>query len=243
MNQIPVIRKGAIKDYWANGIVGGFLLGLIFFLISLMDHSVSGALVNGLAVWIGIIVLFIGVGFPSEEYYKRKKRIKELSSPKYAFLDENGFSLHPDLYFEGTYKEFFFRILPMTKWIEKKKGRDKEIHYVIIESFYSFNDDSQNPKKEENMSGDYFVGRVQFMNQCASLLPKDYENPDFQMNLDGLVSIFHRSNLQPLSKEEWENTHGKSLDEEREKAEKAKTKQILKIGKLDIKYRKPEQNL
>ena len=72
MNQISVIRKGAIKDYWSNGIVGGFLLGLIFFLIYLMDHSVSGALVNGLAVWIGIIVLFIGVGFPSEEYHGKR---------------------------------------------------------------------------------------------------------------------------------------------------------------------------
>ena len=243
MNQIPVIRKGAIKDYWANGIVGGFLLGLIFFLISLIENSVRDALVTGLAVCIGIVVLFIGVGFPSEEYFKRKKRIKALTSPKYAFLDENGFMLHPDLYFEGTYKEFFFRILPMTKWIEKKKGRDKEIHYVIIESFYSFNNDSEDPKKEIMMSGDYYLGRIHFVNQCASLLPHDYENPDFQMNLDGMVSIFHRNNLQPLSKEEWENTHGKRLDEAQERAEMAKTKQILKIGKLDIKYRKPEQNL
>jgi len=240
MNQIPVIRKGAIKDYWSNGIVGGFLLGLIFFLISLMGHSVSGALVNGLAVWIGIVVLFIGVGFTSEEYFKRKKRIKELTSSKYAFLDENGFTLHPDLYFEGTYKEFFFRILPMSKWIEKKRGRGKDIHYVIFESFYSLNSGSQNPGKEEKMGGDYYIGRIHFANQCASLLPKDYENTDFKMNLDGLISIFQRNNLQPISKEEWDNTHGKRLDEEREMAEKTKTKRIVKIGKLDIKYRKPE---
>lgn len=243
MNQIPVIRKGAIKDYWSNGIVGGFLVGLVFFLITLIGNSVSDALVTGLAVWIGIIVLFIGVGFTSEEYYKRKMRIKELTSSKYAFLDENGFVLHPDLYFEGTYREFFFRILPMTKWIEKKRGRGKDIHYVIIESFYSFNNDSQEPKKEGIMSGDYHIGRIHFANQCASLLPKDYENTDFKMNLDGLVSIFHRNNLQPLSMEEWKEAHGTRLDKAREMAEKAKTKQILKIGKLDIKYRKPEQYL
>lgn len=240
MNQIPVIRKGTIKDYWVNGVGGGFIVGLIFFLITLIANSVRDALVTGLALWIGIVVLFIGVGFPSEEYFKRKKRIKELTSPKYAFLDENGFTLHPDLYFEGLYKEFFFRILPMTKWIEKKKGRGKDLHYVIIESFYSFNSDSITPNKEESLSGDYYIGRIHFMNQCASLLPKDYENTDFQMNLDGLVSIFHRVNLQPFSKEDWENSHGRRLDEAREKAEKAETKQILKIGKLDIKYRKPE---
>jgi hypothetical protein len=243
MNQIPVIRKGTIKDYWANGVLGGFMLGLIFFLISLINSSLRDAMIVGLTVWIGIIVLFVGVGFTSEEYFKRKKRIKELTSSKYAFLDENGFTLHPDLYFEGTYKRFFFRILPMTKWIEKKKGRDKDVHYVIIESLYSFPPDPSDPDKEDKMTGDYFVGRIHFMNQCASLLPKDYDQPDFQENLDGLVSIFHRLNLQPFSKEEWDHTHGKRLDEERKKAETAKTKQILKIGKLDIKYRKPEQNL
>jgi len=240
MNQIPVIRKGAIKDYWVNGVGGGFIVGLIFFLITLINSSFRDAVIAGLAFWIGIAVLFIGVGFPSEEYFKRKMRIKELTSPKYAFLDENGFTLHPDLYFEGTYKGLFFRILPMTKWIEKKKGRGKELHYVIIESFYSFKTDSQNPKKEENLRGDYFFGRIHFANQCASLLPKDYENTDFQINLEGLISIFHRENLLPLSKEEWEETIGKRLDEARERAEKARTKQILKIGKLDIKYTKPE---
>ncbi len=240
MNKIPVIRKGTIKDYWVNGAGGGFLLGLIFFLVTLPGNSVRDALVTGLVVWTGIIILLIGVGFTSEEYFKRKKRINELTSPKYAFLDENGFILHPDLYFEGTYKRFFFRILPMTKWIEKKKGREKEIHYVIIESFYSLSAGTPDPGKEEIMSGDYHIGRIQFMNQCASLLPKDYDLPDFLVNLDGLVSIFRRLNLQPLSKEAWENTHGKRRDEAQQKAKMAKTKQILKMGKLDIKYSKPE---
>lgn len=80
MNQIPVIRKGAIKDYWVNGVGGGFIVGLIFFLITLINSSFRDAVIAGLAFWIGIAVLFIGVGFPSEEYFKRKIRIKELTS-------------------------------------------------------------------------------------------------------------------------------------------------------------------
>jgi hypothetical protein len=41
-------------------------------------------------------------------------------------------------------------------------------------------------------------------------------------------------------KEDWENTFGKKLKKAKEDEENTKTVQILKIGKLDIKYKKPE---
>jgi hypothetical protein len=46
-----------------------------------------------------------------------------------------------------------------------------------------------------------------------------------------------REDLKPFTKEEWENSFGKNLKEQKEKDEKARTKQIIKIRKLlDVKY-------
>jgi hypothetical protein len=56
-----------------------------------------------------------------------------------------------------------------------------------------------------------------------------------------LISIFKRENLIPLMKEDWENTFGDKLKKAKDEEEKAKTKQLLKIGKLDIKYKKPDK--
>ena len=87
MNKIPIIRKGSYKDYLNNSIGGGFILGLLFFLISLPTNSVINSMWIGLSLWVGVIILFIGVGFTSEEYFKRKQKIKKLYSDKYAFLE------------------------------------------------------------------------------------------------------------------------------------------------------------
>jgi hypothetical protein len=118
----------------------------------------------GLIAWGGIIVICIGIGFTSEEYYKRKKKIKKLTSDKYAFLGKQDFILHEDLYFEGIYNGFFFRVLPMTRWIEKGRGRGKDIEYVAIESFYTFDSDSRDNEREAKMCGDYFLGDIHFGN-------------------------------------------------------------------------------
>ena len=239
MNEIPIIRKGSINNYWSNGFGGGFILGILVFLISLIDNDVINSLLFGFLVWIGIIVIFIGVGFTSEEYFKRKKQIKKLKSGKYAFLDKNNFMLHQDLYFEGEYKRFFFRVLPMIKWIEK--GRD--IEYVAIEAFYTFESDLEDIEKEKRMCGDYFLGQLYFVNHCAGFIPNDWENPDFKENFDDLVNIFNRLNLKPLSQNDWEKTYGEKLKKDRESEEMARTKQIIKIWKLDVKYIKPDEKV
>lgn len=243
MNEIPVIRKGSIKDYWSNGFGGGLLIGILVFLMSLINNNALNSLYFGLIAWGGIIAIWIGIGFTSEEYYKQKKKIKKLTSDKYEFLDKQDFILHEDLYFEGIYNGFFFRVLPMTKWIEKGRGRGKDIEYVAIESFYTFDSDSSDNEREAKMCGDYFLGNIYFGNHCAGFVPKDWGSPDFKENFDGLISIFKRENLTPLMKEDWENTFGEKLKKAKEDEEKAKTKQLLKIGKLDIKYKKPDKTV
>jgi len=232
MNEVPIIRKGIYKDYLAPAISYGFVLGIMWFLYFLIELPVIYALLMGLLVWVGVIILFMGIGFPREQYYKRKKRIKKLQSEKYSFLHAESFQLHSDLFFEGTYKEYFIRILPTTKWYNARK----EIEYDIIEAYYTF-DSENNEKKEEYLTGNYFLGELHFSNHCVGFLPKDWINPNFKNNLDGLVSVFKRENLKPFSKEEWENSFGKELKEQQEKDKKARTKQIIKIGKLlDVKY-------
>jgi len=77
------------------------------------------------------------IGFPSEEYFKRKKRIAKLQSGKYKYLIENNFQINQDLYFQGKYNEFYIEIYPTSKWI--KKGESLE--FDIIQAFYDFDDE------------------------------------------------------------------------------------------------------
>jgi hypothetical protein len=239
MNKIPIIRKGSIKDYWRSGFGGGIVVGLLVSGLSLIGNPLTSALLFGVLTWIGIIVLFIAVGFTSEEYFIRKKKIQKLYSARYAFLDEHHFTLHPDLYFEGEYKGFHVRVIPVTKYREK----GKPLEYDIIEAFYDFDAEEQHSdEKEKKLNGNYYIGNIRFGNLCAGFIPKDWENPDFQESINGLISIFRRENLKPLSKEEWQETYGRKLEEARNLEVKSRTKQILKIGKLlDIRYTRPEK--
>lgn len=244
MNKVPIIRKGSIKPYWSNGCGGGLMIGFLVFLLSLINNSVLTSLHFGMGIWIGIIVIWIGLGFTSQEYYKRKKKIKNLTSNKYAFLDLHNFTLHEDLYFEGVYREFFFRVLPTTGRIPKRKGRGIEIEYIVIEAFYNYDTASVDSDREEKMCGDYFIGHVHFANHCAGFISKDWDNPDFKENFDGLINIFKREKLYPLMKDDWESTYGEKLRKSEEEEEEARTKQIFKIGKiLKITYRKPDEKV
>lgn len=145
--------------------------------------------------------------------------------------------MHQDLYFEGIYKDYHFRVLPMTEWQERKK----DIEYVIIEAFYTFDKGQIDSEKEKNLSGNYFLGQLHFANHCVGFVPKDWELPNFKENFDGLIGILKREKLMPFSRLEWEEIFGKKLKEEEIKEEKSRTKQILKIGKLDLKYVKPKK--
>lgn len=154
-------------------------------------------------IWAFVIVLWIGVGFTSEEYYKRKKQIKKLMSDQYAFLDLHGFTLHEDLYFEGIYEGFFFRVCPATEYIKKGYAGKKAVEYVIIESFYRFASEPTDAEREAKMSGEYNFGDVHFENHCAGFVPKDWKNPDFKANFDALIAIFKREGLLPITKNDW----------------------------------------
>jgi len=85
-HNIHIIRKETFKEYLINGAFGGFVLGIIFFFISLLQNSLTESLKKGFVIWIGIILLFTTVGFFSEEWYLRKRKLKKLKTKKYRKL-------------------------------------------------------------------------------------------------------------------------------------------------------------
>lgn len=221
MKKAPIIRKGIYKDYLNPAIRGGVFIAILFAVISLSMRSVLSSLLIGLYIWVGIIVLFMGIAFPLHEYFDRKQRIKKLLSKKYAFLHERDFQMHTDLFWEGSYKGYFIRVLPNE--IHKKWGRN--IEYDLIEAYYTFDlyDPEEHKKRAFDLSGDrYFIGRLIFANHCVGLIPRDWKNPDFKENLDGLIAVLKRENLKPLSKKDWENSFGKELKLQKEKKHQQK---------------------
>lgn len=231
MNEVPIVREESIKSFSSQIFISGLISGIILFLVSLLSNDFRTSLIFGLfGIILGIIIPFMIFVF--EEYYTRKKIIKGLNSSRYSFLDENNFILHPDLYFEGKYKDFWFRVIPMTK----RQKREKELKYDIIEAFYDFSSDEFDGKKEQDMSGKYFIGELNFLNCCVGFIPKDWTNPNFKDNFDSIVNIFNRENLKPISKDEWDSIYGKRIEEQKINEERARTKLILKIGKLEIKH-------
>lgn len=238
MNVVPIIRKNSYKDYLGTSVLGGFMIGLIFGLIALFNSHSIVSLYIGIALWMLTIIITMTFGFPRQEYFKRKKRIAKLQSEQYTFLYEKGFQLHEDLYFEGFYEGYFFRIIPLTKWFSKKH----EIEYVVIEAYYFWENDKMISRDESNLDGLYFIGELNFANSRVSYLPKDCYNPDFKYNMDGLVSILKRVNLMPLSKVDWDREIGKRLIKEKEEELESRTVHLVRIGKiLNLKYTREEK--
>ena len=222
------------------GLWGGVFPGLIFFGASLLEkNAVSDSFLKGLTVWVGIILLF-GIGFLVEEYIKPKQQFKRVNASKYSFLHENQFVIVDDFSFNGQYKGFWFRVLTMTYFRNTKK----DIIYDLIQAFYTMENVEDISKKEQVLSGNYFLGKLSFSNNCVTYLPKDWKQIDFKDNFDGLINILNREKLHPLSIKKWEEQYGKNIEEYRRKDIEARTMQILKIGKiLDIKYIKPEKKI
>ncbi len=203
---MQIIRKETFKDYFKPGCALGVIFGGLSCLISFIDgkNSLRYSLIMGLIVWSVMVFIFGGIAFLGHEYFERKRCIKRLKSKKYSFLHEADFQLHSDLFFENTYKEYFIRILPMTKWQNPRK----KIEYDIIEAYYTFPAEED---KEDSLTGNYFLGKLYFSNHCVGFIPKDWMNPNFKNNLDGLISILKRENLKPFSKKDWESSFGKKL--------------------------------
>lgn len=235
MNKVPIIRKNSYRDYLGTSTLGGFLLALIFGLVAFLNNQSIVALYIGLIIWLLTIFIYMGIGFPSEEYFKRKKRIVNLQSEKYKFLYDIGFQLHENLFFEGFYSGYYFRTFPLRKWAPK----NFETEYTQYETYYSFDATKIN---EQELNEKYSKEDVFFTNRVVSFIPKNWNCIDFEKDMNRLVRVLNQENLVPCSKNEWNNEVGLRLKREKELELESRTIHLIKIGKvIDIKIIKAEK--
>ncbi len=202
MNKVPVIRKEKIVSYLTPSLLWGTILGVVSFLIALIDVYAVDALWTGLGVCLSVTVLYTAVGLFYEEYYKRRQIIKRLNSDRYSFLREQQFSIHSELIFIGTYKDYLIWVTPKYE-DEGVKFGDK---LDVITAFY-YIDSEHREKKEEQLTGRGFPGRLFFYCAQVCCMPTDLDNPNFQEDLDRLVDILKQENLAPISYEAWEKLY------------------------------------
>ena len=230
-HNIHIIRKEKFKEYLINGAFGGFVIGIIFFFISLLQNSLTESLKTGFVIWIGIILLFTAVGFFSEEWYLRKRKLKKLKTKKYRKLFELGLKINNDLELVGNVNNFNVRFYLYEKYLKPNKYIDK--HYIDIYCVPKSFDNFQNVlDKIKNISG---IENAAWGFGIFSIVYKENIN-DFVAPLDLTLKYLTEESIIPLSKSDWERSFKKKIISTREIEEKARTKQLIKIGKLDIKY-------
>ncbi len=233
MDNIEKIKSGTYKDYLGNAIFGGLILGIIFFLINLIENNFLTALYRGLGTSFTIVTLLFTFGYIHQEWYLRRKRIRLLKSDKYSDLQKIGLSLNNDLDYVGYIDNFFIRFMTTEKWTKKNS--------IISHSI----DIYSNPTNFDQLR--ILIDKVKEMPNIRNAawgygIFTTYFSEDTQRFDDlvtKIISTLGDYHLQPIKMSSWENSFGNELRQTIHEKENQKTKQILKIGKLDIKYKKP----
>lgn len=207
-NRVPAVKKETYKSYLVTAFAGGFALSLPLFILSLSDPpGKHHTLWVRLSVWGGAIVFLTSIFI--REYLGRKRKMEVLLSPRYDFLFEHGFTLHEDLFFEGVYEGFHMKIITAMR----RRGQIQRF-YDAIQIFYDSDPEDDNAKREHDISGTYYLGRLNFSDHTVLFLPKDWADTDFKENLTELIILFERLRVKPISKDDWLETYGIRLKEE-----------------------------
>lgn len=232
IHTMRILRKEKVMEYLIPGTFGGFVLGMIFFFISLFENSLTDSLKTGFVIWIVIILLYTSVGFFSEEWYRRKKKLKKfLKYKKYRNLFDLGLKINDDLEFVGNINNYNIRFYLHEKYLKPNKYIDK--HFIDIYCIPKSFDNFQNIlDKIKNISG---IENAVWGYGIFSIGYKENAN-NFIFPLDLILKYLTEESIIPLSKPDWESSFKKEIISKREREEKARTKQVIKIGKLDIKY-------
>lgn len=233
MDKIENIKSGTYKDYLGNAIVGGLILGIIFFLINLVENNFITALYRGFGTSLLIVTLLFTFGFFHQEWYLRRKRIQLLESDKYSDLQKIGLTLNNDLDYVGYVDNYFIRFMTNEQWAKNKS--------IISHSI----DIYSNPTNFDKLR--ILIDKVKEMSNIKNAawgygIFTTYFSQDtqrFDELVAKIIAILKDNHLQPVEMTTWENSFGNALRQTISENENQKTKQILKIGKLDIKYKKP----
>lgn len=242
MYKVRLIRKEEIKSYLIPALFYGPILGLIIFIVTLVDNSIQISAIKafsfGLAITFGIQIL----GFVVMEIIVRGNQIKKLQKDNFKILVQFGIQLHDDLVFRGKYQGFWIHIYPHEVNIKKRKQL-----YFTINSYYNYpvdlvDNDSKWNYDQENCYN-YDIGAINFGGNAVTIVPINKNNPDFKSSIDFLIHKLNELKLTPLDFTIWEDKYIKPIREKQEEERQKRTKQIIKIGKLiDIKYEKPAAN-
>jgi hypothetical protein len=240
--KIRLIRKEEFKNYFIPPLFYGPILGLIIFLVMLVDDDMRISAIQafslGLAFTFGIQLF----GFITMEIFVRRNQIKKLQKENFKILGQYGIHLYDDLVFRGNYKGFWIHIYPHEEVIKKRKQL-----YFTINSYFNYPDslvdkDSKWNYDQKNCDK-YDIGTINFGGNAVTIVPIDKNTPDFKSSIDFLISKLEELELTPLDFSIWEDKYIKPIKEKQEKEKQQRTKQIIKIGKyIDIKYEKPAAN-
>lgn len=232
MNNIEKIKSGTYKDYLANALFGGFALGLIFFLINLIKNDFSTALIRGFGTSFSIVIVLFIFGFIHEEWFKRGQKIKLLTTEKFSGLKSIGLTLNNDLDFVGYHDNYFVRFITSEKWTKKKT----EI-YNSVDIYCNPTDLDQLRKLIERIKNLPDITNAAWGYGIFSIFfQKDTEQ--YEILLKTVTKLLKDHNVKPIEMKTWENSFGTELRTTLIEKENQQTKQLLKIGKLDIKYKK-----
>lgn len=141
--KIRLLRKEKLLEYLFPGVVSGFVIGIIFFLFSLLQKSLTEAIKTGLIIWITVIFFNTIFGFFIDEWYLRKRKLKKLlESEKYRKLINLGLKINDELEFVGNIEYFEVKFWLFEKYLKPNKYVDKHDVdiYCIPKSFTSFQD-------------------------------------------------------------------------------------------------------
>lgn len=240
--KVRLIRKEELKSYFIPPLIYGPILGLIIFLVSLVDNelniSASKAFVIGFTFAFGLQLF----GFILMEIFVRGNQIQKLQKENFKILEQYGIHLLDELVYRGNYKGFWIHVNPHEEVIKKRKRL-----YFTINSYYNYpdslNDNDSKWNFDQKNCNKYDIGTISFGGNAVTIVPNDKYNPDFQSSIDFLLEKLQELNLTPLDFNTWEDNYIRPIREKQEKEKQQRTKQIIKLGKfLDIKYEKPVPN-
>jgi len=232
--KIQTIKSGAYKEYLGNALFWSIVLGLIFFLFNLIENDFVTSLVRGFTDSFLIVLILLTLGFFHKEWYLRKKKIKLLKSDKYSALNSIGLTLNNDLDYTGHINKYFVRFMTTEKRQTKKKS-----------DIFNTVDIYTNPLDYSRLA--QFINKIKSMAEIKDAawgygilsiyFEKQAEN--FPEILLFIVMAFEEYGVEPIETKVWNSSFGFDLHKSLKDMDESQSKQILKIGKFDIRYKKP----
>jgi len=238
MTHIRTFKKGAYKDYVANGLVGGVIVGLLFFFIKLIENKVSEAFRAGFVPTFICIVILFTLGFFYEEWFKRKQTIKKLLSYKYTSLSQLGYVLNNDLSYVSSYKGYFSRFHYFQKWVQTSKyhGQYQDSHSFDIycvpkdrENLLRIIESVKQANGVQNAAWGYGIFSIWFVDNFT----------DFMSVIGLTTDLLEQNNFTSVPIEQWGKSFENELKTDIKNKEEERTVQIIKWGKINIKYQRP----